>query len=975
MNRNKTHAPNRRIESWPYVGSTAWFLTGLTALTLGAGCHDSTPTPRPVVERVAATNATTQQPTSSVSVDTRFKAIPLAQPSVKAGRTDGNATTLFESLGADVTGIDFVNHLKPENNVPYIYMGAGVAAGDYDGDGKVDLYLASVDSPNRLYRQVESFRFEDVTDKVGGVDGGDAWSRGATFFDVDNDGDLDLYVCNTEAPNCFYLNLGDGTFRECAAERGLAFVGASVMIGVADYDQDGDLDLYLLTHRSLHHSVRGAQLAELSVPSATQKSREQLEFSNEFGNVNGRRVPRHPVDWYERHGHWEIAGQADALLRNDGTGHFDNVTRESGIGTDPGLGLSCTWLDFDLDGLLDLHVANDLQSSDRLYHNNGDGTFREMLAEVLPYTTWFSMGSDFGDINNDGRFDHLVVDMASTTHYRAKVQMGDMSRFRYFMEQESPAQLMRNCLFLNTGTKRYLEVAPMVGLDATDWTWSARLNDLDNDGWVDAFFTNGIARADEMNPDMRAERERIRVVEGADALIKMIRQQPQDNTQNLAFRNTGKLQFEDVSHAWGVADQAISYAAAQVDLDGDGDLDLVVGNHNKPVSVYRNNEAQSGRLVVRLQGRRSNRFGIGAKLTLRTAKHTQVRQLFPVRGYMTCDEASVHFGVGQETVQSLTIDWPSGHQQILPSVPVNHQIVVTEPMGEPDTTQAASSGDLSSDFVESAAEAGVVFRHQEYDYDDYELQPLLPAKLSQLGPGVAFGDANGDGHEDLFVGGAAGQSGRLFTNDGTGRFDVIEGPWSEQSDYEDMAILWLDVDGDDDQDLVIASGSSEYDPGDPRLADRLYLNQGDARFVRAPDEVLPYEPGHTSSVTAADFDHDGDLDLFVGERAVPGEYPTVPRSYLLLNENGRYRDVTMEVAPDLVNVGLVTSAVWSDVNRDGFADLWVATEWGPVHLFVNQAGTLTEATDSAGLGGRLGWWSSLACGDGQRRWRHGLCRA
>ena len=776
-----------------------------------------------------------------------------------------------------------------------------------------------------------------------------------------NDRDLDLYVCNTESPNRFYLNLGDGTFSECAAERGLDFVGASVMVGIADYDVDGDLDIYLLTHRSLHHSVHGPQLASLEIPEDTRKTREELEFRGGFRQINGRKVPTQPESWYRSLDHWEIAGQADALLRNDGTGHFADVTHESGIGSDPGLGLSCTWLDFDHDGYLDLHVANDLQSRDRLYHNNGDGTFREVLSEAFPYSTWFSMGSDFGDINNDGRFDFLVVDMASTTHYRAKVQMGDMDRFRYFMQSESPPQLMRNCLFLNAGTSRYLEIASMAGLDATDWTWAARLNDLDNDGWLDAFFTNGIARADEMNPDLRAERERTRNALGDEAVLRLIREQAQDSTPNLAFRNTGQLRFENTSHEWGVAEDAISYAAAQVDLDSDGDLDLVVSNHNQPVSIFRNNEARHGRVLVRLNGTLSNRFGVGAKVTLKTSAGSQTRQLFPTRGYMTCDEPTVHFGTGQHSIESLTVEWPSGHRQLFDDVPVNHTLVVTEPDGQaPPELQPL---ERATRFAECSSRSGLVFRHEEYDYDDYELQPLLPGKLSQLGPGVAWGDANGDGHEDIYVGGAAGQPGQLYVNDGSARFQAIDGPWLGDASREDMAALWVDVDADDDLDLLVASGSSEYDPGDPRLADRLYWNLGSGEFKRAADDVLAHPAGFTIAMVAADFDGDGDLDLFVGERCIPGEYPVSPRCYLLRNEGDRFEDVTSECAPELANAGLVTSAVWSDVDGDRDSDLWVATEWGPVHLFRNNAGKLTEVTRRAGLAGRLGWWNSLACGD------------
>ena len=447
------------------------------------------------------------------------------------------------------------------------------------------------------------------------------------------------------------------------------------------------------------------------------------------------------------------------------------------------------------------------------------------------------------------------------------------------------------------------------GLDATDWTWAARLNDLDNDGWIDAFFTNGIARADEMNPDLRAERETTRVSQGAEALLQLIRTQPMDATQNLAFRNTGQLSFEDVSEAWGLGKDAISYAAAQVDIDGDGDLELIVNNHNQPVSIYNNQESDNGRLIVRLRGQTSNRYGIGAKLTLRTRSGIQVRQMFTSRGYMTSDEPMVHFGLGRNpTTKSLTVEWPSGHQQVFDQPPVNHALLITEPAGPAAPSQ--NSARVATMFEEASDRLGLNFQHNEFDYDDYELQPLLPGKLSQLGPGVAWGDANGDGLHDVYVGGAAGQSGQLYVNLGESGFRATPGPWADDASSEDMGALWFDADLDGDQDLLVSSGSSEFDPGDPRLRDRLYLNDGGLKFQRASDNVLDNGLGSSSAVAAADFDRDGDLDLFIGERSVPGEYPITPRSYLLRNVDGRFEDVTERVAPYVADIGLVTAAVW-----------------------------------------------------------------
>ncbi len=854
---------------------------------------------------------------------------------------------LFEKLAPAQTGVDFSHRMAMNHPLSRLnssgFVCGGVCIGDFNGDGRPDLFLANGPDKNGLFLQRDEFRFEDVTQQAG-VDGGDAWGCGAAAADFDGDGDLDLYVCNYDAPNQLFVNDGTGTkFTDEAESRGLAMIDASLTPSFVDHDRDGDLDLFVVTYRYYRPGGRPAK-KPIVMRNGRPKILAGFEKYYDLRQVG-------PSNWTV-----DTCGRPDRLFRNDGSGRFTDVSESAGI-TEKGHGLSATWWDHDRDGWPDLYVANDFTDPEHLYRNNGDGTFTDVLEQAMPYTSWSSMGADCADLNNDGLLDLFVADMAATTHYKSKVTMGDMGDRRWFLENAWPRQIMRNNLFLNTGTPRFMEAAFLCGLAGTDWSWAVKLADLDNDSRVDVYVTNGASRmitdADiTVTPQMLVGKTE----------WELWKEQPTMKEVNLAFRNKGNLQFEQTAKPWGLAHEGMSYAAAYGDLDGDGDLDLVVTNIDEPTSIYRNLGHEGHRVIVRLVGAGGNRDGLGATIEIESQVGKQIRQANPMTGFLSCNDSAVHFGLGQaDNIDTLRVRWPSGAVQTFNDLAPDHRYTITEPSGgqTPGSTKPSETKTL---FTEVSQSIGLAFEHSEKPYDDYARQPLLPGKLSQLGGSLAWGDADGDGDHDLFVGGAAGQAGAVFLrqSDGTFQPSAVAQPALEVDQAaEDMAALWLDADGDGDFDLLVTSGGVECEPSADVLADRLYLNDGQGGLTRSNASVFP--PASESSITAVagDLDGDGDLDLFIGSRSIPGQYPETPRSRLLRNDGGRFVDVTSDVAPGLERVGLVTSALWSDANGDGRQDLLVTLEWGPVALFLNTGGQLADATKQAGLADRLGWWNSV----------------
>jgi hypothetical protein len=794
-------------------------------------------------------------------------------------------------------------------------VGTGIAIGDYDGDGLPDIFVVSKTESCRLFRNLGNWRFEDVTDKAGVGDKGDAarvWKQGATFVDVDNDGLLDIYVCRFNAPNLLYMNQGDGTFREEAAARGLAVKDSCVMAAFCDYDRDGHLDVFVQTNL-----------------------------------LDAAEHPR---------------GQRDYLFHNNGDGTFTDVTASAGISGEA-QGHSAIWWDYDGDGWPDLYVANDFAAPDKLYRNNRDGTFTDTIDSVVPHMPFSSMGSDLGDVNNDGIMDLFVADMAATTHQKDQRTMAVARSFSTDPPEGSTSapQYPRNALYVNTGAGRCMEGAFLAGLSATDWTWAVRLEDLDNDGRLDLFVMNGMHR-EVTNADLIM---RVAMAESPEEKVRIERASPVLAEQHLAFRNLGDLRFEDVSEAWGLSQRGVSFGAAVGDMNGDGNLDIVYSNYRRGVTMLRNDCDTGHSITVSLKGTRSNRFGVGSIVRIETESGMQVRQLVLARGVLSSSEPVLHFGLGQDgRVRRLSVAWPSGHSQAFSDLAADRRFTITEPDGR--VTPAPQTPRAPGQFSEFSREAGFSILSRETVVDELVQQPLLPMRQNRRGPSLAVGDVNGDGSDDIVVGGTPVDSARILVAAAGAPLSSVDGGVAGGgSPLADGPVLLFDADGDGINDLLVTKGGSSLPAEAPEYQPRLLLNDGRGGFRAAAPDCLPAFASSVGAAVAADFDRDGRLDLFLGGRVLPGQYPLSPRSALWANRGGRFEDVTDRIAPGLREVGMVTAALWSDVDGDGWPDLLLTLEWGQVKYFHNNQGKgfddWTERSGFAAAGN--GWWTSIAAAD------------
>lgn len=833
----------------------------------------------------------------------------------------------FELLSPEQTGIEFNNKIEEGlqfNQYFYtqIYNGSGVAIGDINNDGLLDIFFGGNQVGDRLYLNKGNFRFEDIT-KSSKISRNPGWTWGVTMVDINADGYLDIYVSRngtsmspTDRKNKLFINNKDLTFTESASEYGLGDTGFSTQAAFFDMDNDGDLDMYQVN----------------------QPPDKKLLLLH--------KIPKKRLKLYQ-----------DRLYLND-NGKFRDISKEAGISSEKVYGLSINTSDFNNDGFTDLYIANDYNGSDFMYLNNGNGTFRNTTNEHIKHMSQNSMGSDTGDINNDGLIDLMTTDMTPSDHYRSKTNMASMNSktFEGIVQKTGNYQYMTNTLQINSGMGQFSDIGNLAGVSSTDWSWTSLLVDLDNDGYKDIFVTNGIKK-DLDNNDYRAVLSNLEKGTSLEELYELSKNAPAQRISNYVFQNQGNYRFKKVAKKWGLDTPSFSNGMAYGDLDNDGDLDLVINNMEDTAFVYKN-KTNGNFLKVAFEGADKNTMGIGAKAHIYYNNQQQFAEHALTRGYFSSVAPHLFFGLGKQTkIDSVKVIWHDGKVNIFTDVAVNKTITAFY-------TKAKEYSDIKPQepllTEKNAATLGINFQHQENEFDDFKEEVLLPHKLSTEGPFSAVGDVNADGLEDVFIGGAANQSGVLFLQTTEGAFIKNKHqPWSLDKASEDLEALFIDVDNDNDLDLYISSGGSEFKRGSKLLKDRLYLNNGTGKFTKSKN-AIPNIYESTKTVKSSDIDGDGDLDLFVGTRLIAGKYTYPATSYFLINENGTFQKAATTI---LDKFGMVSDAVFSDIDNDGDEDLLVVGEWMEIKVLENKNGIFEDSSETFGLvnNTRGIWWSITAC--------------